>query len=181
MTPIRLPALVAIAVLGLSPAYAALKEGAKAPDFSLPAAQDGRDTGFSLYEALSKGPVVLYFYPAAFTKGCTMEAHGFARALPEFSALGASVIGVSMDSLSKLEAFSKDEIGGKFIVASDAQGKVTRLYDAKMPMLDIARRVTYVIAPQGRIIDTIASDTPGNHVDRALAALRTWKKDQMKR
>ncbi|GBR15477.1 peroxiredoxin [Asaia spathodeae] len=167
-------------ILAAPAAKAELKQGAEAPNFTLPATQNGKEVQYTLRDALAKGPVVLYFYPAAFTKGCTMEAHGFADAMPQFTALGASVIGVSMDKISKLDDFSVSQIKGQFPVASDSEGKVTRLYDAKMPMLDIAQRVTYVIAPEGQIIATISSESPGNHVEKALAALKTFKADTMK-
>ena len=172
---------LAASLLASAPAaHAALKQGSEAPDFTLPATQDGHEMSYTLRDALKKGPVVLYFYPAAFTKGCTAEAHGFADAMPRFTALGATVIGVSMDNIHKLDDFSVSQIKGQFPVASDIDGKVTRLYDAKMPMLDIAQRVTYVIAPEGQIIATISSESPGNHVEKSLAALQTFKTDTMK-
>ncbi|RUT24869.1 peroxiredoxin [Asaia sp. W19] len=178
---IRPATLLSLALVAAAPAaHAALKQGSEAPDFTLPATQNGQEMPYTLHDALAKGPVVLYFYPAAFTKGCTMEAHGFADAMPQFKALGASVIGVSMDNIHKLDDFSASQIKGQFPVASDSDGKVTRLYDAKMPMLDIAQRVTYVIAPEGQIIETISSETPGNHVQKALAALKTFKADVMR-
>lgn len=173
-------ALAASLALAAPSAHAALKQGSEAPDFTLPATQNGQQMSYTLHDALRKGPVVLYFYPAAFTKGCTAEAHGFADAMPRFTALGASVIGVSMDNILKLDDFSVSQIKGQFPVASDSEGKVTRLYDAKMPMLDIAQRVTYVIAPEGQIIATISSESPGNHVEKSLAALQTFKNDTMK-
>ncbi|GBQ94083.1 peroxiredoxin [Asaia krungthepensis] len=173
--------LLALSLAVAAPAaHAALKQGSEAPDFTLTATQNGQEMQYTLHEALAKGPVVLYFYPAAFTKGCTMEAHGFADSMPQFKALGASVIGVSMDNIHKLDDFSVSQIKGQFPVASDSEGKVTRLYDAKMPMLDIAQRVTYVIAPEGQIIDTISSESPGNHVEKALAALKSYKADVMR-
>lgn len=174
-------ALLSLSIVAAVPsAHAALKQGGEAPDFTLPATQNGQETSYTLHDALKNGPVVLYFYPAAFTKGCTAEAHGFADAMPQFKALGASVIGVSMDNIHKLDDFSVSQIKGQFPVASDTDGKVTRLYDAKMPMLDIAQRITYVIAPEGQIIDTISTDSPGNHVSKALAALKSFKADTMK-
>ncbi|WP_122050545.1 peroxiredoxin [Asaia bogorensis] len=174
-------ALLSLSIAAAVPsAHAALKQGGEAPDFTLPATQNGQETSYTLHDALKNGPVVLYFYPAAFTKGCTAEAHGFADAMPQFKALGASVIGVSMDNIHKLDDFSVSQIKGQFPVASDTDGKVTRLYDAKMPMLDIAQRITYVIAPEGQIIETISADSPGNHVSKALAALKMFKSDTMK-
>ena len=99
--------LAAILVMGIaSPAFAALKIGDAAPDFTAPATLGGKEFTYSLKEALKKGPVVVYFYPAAFTKGCTIEAHDFAAAMPDYRAAGASVIGVSHDDIATLDKFS---------------------------------------------------------------------------
>ena len=102
------------------PSYAALKPGAQAPDFTTQATLAGQPFRFALADALKKGPVVLYFYPAAFTPGCTVEAHEFAEATDKFKALGATVIGVSHDPIDKLNKFSVSECRNKFAVASDA-------------------------------------------------------------
>jgi peroxiredoxin len=117
-----------LAVIGSTPATAALKAGAKAPDFSAQATLGGKQFNFVLAEALKKGPVVLYFYPAAFTPGCTVEAHNFAEAVPEFQALGASVIGVSRDNIKILNKFSVEECRSAFPVAADETGKVADGY-----------------------------------------------------
>jgi len=109
-------------VLVAVPAFAALPDGTKAPDFSAEASLAGKSFHFSLAKALKKGPVVLYFYPAAFTPGCTVEAHEFAEATDKFKALGATVIGVSHDPIDKLNKFSVSECRNKFAVASDADG-----------------------------------------------------------
>ena len=112
------------------PVYAALPDGAKAPDFSTKATLAGKEFNFALADALKKGPVVLYFYPAAFTPGCTAEAHEFAEATAKFTALGATVIGVSHDPIEKLDRFSVSECRNKFAVASDADGGIMKAYDA---------------------------------------------------
>ncbi len=111
---------VACSMLALRPAYAALPLGATAPDFSAQASLGGKVFDFSLKDALAKGPVVLYFYPAAFTKGCTLEAHDFAAHIDDYKKLGATVIGVSVDPIATLQKFSVSECRSKFPVASDA-------------------------------------------------------------
>src|SRR5579871_3777397 len=138
-----------IAMLCASPlALAALKPGDTAPDFSTKASLAGKAFDFSLAAALKKGPVVLYFYPAAFTPGCTVEAHEFAEATSQFQALGATVIGVSHDNIETLNRFSVTECRNKFAVASDADGSVMKAYDAVLPQkADYANRTSYVIAP----------------------------------
>src|SRR3954466_12486256 len=112
------------------PARAALKLGDKAPDFSAKASLAGREFAFSLSEARKKGPVVVYFYPSAFTGGCNIEAHTFAENKAKFDAVGASIIGVSQDSITRLNAFSADPqyCAGKIAVASDAGGAIAERY-----------------------------------------------------
>src|SRR6202041_3586031 len=117
-----------------TPALAALAVGAAAPDFSAQASLGGKEFNFSLTDALKKGPVVLYFYPAAFTKGCTIEAHEFADAVDEYKKYGATVIGVSHDKIDTLTKFSVSEWRSKFPVAADADAKVIGAYDAGLPM-----------------------------------------------
>src|ERR1700743_627362 len=146
------PAL-ASALLLAGPAFAALPDGAKAPDFSADASLAGKTFQFSLAKALKKGPVVLYFYPAAFTPGCTIEAHEFAEVTPKFEALGATVIGVSHDPIDKLNKFSVSECRNKFAVASDADGSIMKNYDAVLAAKpEYANRTSYVIAPTGDVI-----------------------------
>src|SRR6202011_3885822 len=124
--------------------FAALPDGTKAPDFSTDASLAGKSFKFSLADALKKGPVVLYFYPAAFTPGCTVEAHEFAEATDKFKALGATVIGVSHDPIEKLNQFSVSECRNKFAVASDADGSVMKNYDAILPVKpEYANRTSY--------------------------------------
>src|SRR5262249_16100517 len=120
-------AIVAVAL----PVFAALKVGDKAPDFSAQASQAGKEFSFSLADALKKGPVVVYFYPSAYTKGCDLEAHTFATNRDKFDAAGATIIGVSGDSIERLDQFSADPdyCAGKFPVASDSSGKIAASYN----------------------------------------------------
>jgi thioredoxin-dependent peroxiredoxin len=157
-------------------ATAALKPGDKAPDFSTKATLAGKPFDFSLAAALKKGPVVLYFYPAAFTPGCTVEAHEFAEATAQFQALGATVIGVSHDDIDKLNKFSVTECRNKFAVAADPDQHIMKSYDAilaKNPLY--ADRTSYVISPDGTIIYSYTDLKPDLHVANTLAAVKQWK------
>src|ERR1700749_2760673 len=121
--------LTLFALLGL-PIWAALKVADTAPDFSARASLAGKEFNFSLQDALKKGPVVVYFYPSAYTKGCDLEAHTFAQEKDKFDAAGATIIGVSADSIERLDTFSADPdfCAGKFPVASDADGTIAKSY-----------------------------------------------------
>lgn len=166
-------ALVLSSVVGV--AQAALAVGAAAPDFSINAALGGREFRFSLAEQLRKGPVVLYFFPAAFTQGCTIEAHEFAEATDQYAALGARVIGVSHDGIDALKKFSVTECRDKFAVGADVDQKVMKSYDAvleKRP--ELANRTSYLIAPDGHVVYEFTSLDPSRHVENTLAALKTW-------
>jgi peroxiredoxin Q/BCP len=164
------------------PVHAALDIGDKAPNFSVSAALGGKVFQYSLAEALSKGPVVLYFFPAAFSEGCSIEAHQFAEAMPSFEALGASVIGVSGDDLDVITKFSVQACQGKFPVAADDKKSVIKAFDAAMQTRpDFANRVSYVIAPNGRVVYSYLSLNPHKHVERTLAAVAQWLKDNPKR
>jgi thioredoxin-dependent peroxiredoxin len=167
------------AVLALSvalPLYAALPDGTRAPDINTQATLAGKEFKFSLAEALQKGPVVLYFYPAAFTKGCTVEAHDFAEATDKFHELGATVIGVSHDPIDKLDKFSVSECRNKFAVASDADGSIMKAYDAVLLSHPAyANRTSYVIAPDGKIIYSYTAMDPDQHVDNTMAAVKKWQ------
>lgn len=168
-----LAALIAAATI---PASAALNVGAKAPDFTLQASLGGNVYTYSLADALKKGPVVLYFYPAAFTKGCTIEAHDFADAIDKYKALGATVIGVSHDPIAKLQAFSTSECRSKFPVAADTDEAVIKSYDAVLGVHPVyANRTSYVIAPDGTILYTYTNLNPEQHVANTLAALQAWR------
>jgi peroxiredoxin len=155
-------------------AHAQLKPGAAAPDFTTQASLGGKTYTYSLADALKHGPVVLYFYPAAFTKGCTIEAHAFADAVDRYKAYGATVIGVSADNIDTLTKFSVSECRSKFPVAADPDAKIIREYDAKLPALDRANRVSYVISPEGKILYEYTSLSPDKHVENTLAAVKAW-------
>ena len=158
-----------------TPAYAALDVGDAAPNFTVPAALGGKVFKFNLSESLAKGPVVLYFFPAAFSVGCSIEAHEFAEAMTRFEALGATVIGVSSDDIDTLGKFSVQACQGKFPVASDNTQNVMKSYDAVMQLRpDYANRVSYVIAPNGKVVYNYQSLNPSRHVEKTLAALKDW-------
>jgi peroxiredoxin Q/BCP len=158
-------------------AFAALETGTKAPDFTAQASLGGKVFSFNLAQALAKGPVVLYFYPAAFTPGCTIEAHDFAAAIGQYKALGATVIGVSHDTIDTLNRFSVSDCRKKFPVAADPTLTVAREYDAVLPQNPTyANRTSYVIAPDGTIVYTYTNLDPSQHVANTLAALRAWEK-----
>jgi peroxiredoxin Q/BCP len=161
------------------PAFAALPDGTKAPDFSTEASLAGKTFHFSLAKALQKGPVVLYFYPAAFTPGCTVEAHEFAEATDKFAALGATVIGVSHDPIDKLNKFSVSECRNKFAVAADPDQHIMQEYDAVLKMKpSLADRTSYVISPDGKIIYSYSALNPDQHVANTLAAVKKWAADR---
>jgi peroxiredoxin len=172
--------LLAVGVVVLSialPARAALDVGESAPDFTTAAALAGKVFKYSLAESLAKGPVVLYFFPAAFSEGCSIEAHQFAEAIGKFEALGASVIGVSGDDIETLSKFSQQACQGKFPVASDGTKSIIRSYDAAMQTRpDFANRVSYVIAPNGSVAYSYLSLNPHKHVEKTLAAVAELSK-----
>ncbi|WP_372524615.1 peroxiredoxin [Piscinibacter sp.] len=156
-------------------AFAALSVGDPAPDFTAPAAIGGKAFSFSLAESLKKGPVVLYFYPKAFTSGCTIEAHDFAEATPKFNALGATVVGMSIDDIATLQKFSVEACRNKFAVAADAGGHITKAYDAALPGgSQMADRISYVISPQGKVVYVYSSADPDEHVKRTMDAVAKW-------
>jgi peroxiredoxin len=170
-------ALLSAAAL-TAPALAALSIGSKAPAFTLQASQGGNVFTFSLADALKNGPVVLYFYPAAFTTGCTIEAHEFADAIDQYKALGATVIGVSHDPIDKLQKFSVSDCRSKFPVAADTNQTVMKSYDAVLASHpQYANRTSYVIVPGGTIIYTYTNLDPEQHVQNTLNALKAWKAD----
>lgn len=166
------------------PAFAALKEGDVAPDFKIPASFAGKATEFSLKEKLKKGPVVVYFYPSAYTKGCNLQAHTFSVNSEKFAAAGASVIGVSLDSIGRLNEFSADPeyCAGKLAVGSDVDGKVAKAFqlevrpaaegrtDTRGASIDhgFTERTTFVVTPDGKISSTIGGLTPLENVAKSL-------------
>ena len=159
-----------------TPAFAALDVGADAPTFDAMASLGGKQFDFNLKDALAKGPVVLYFYPAAFTPGCTIEAHEFADATDEFKKLGATVIGVSADSIEKLDKFSVSECRSKFAVAADPDLKVIKAYDAQIgPDVKLANRISYVISPAGKVLYTYTDRNPEAHVKNTMQVVKDWE------
>jgi peroxiredoxin len=183
---------IATALLLAAPAFAALAPGAAAPDFTAQASKAGKDFTFSLKDALKKGPVVVYFYPSAYTGGCDIEAHTFASDKEKFDAAGATIIGVSADSLDRLNTFSSDPsyCAGKFPVASDTSGTIAASYELKVEAaqsgvtdvrgvaIDHAffSRTTFVIDRNGKIVATLSSEAdhlhPEDHVKKSLAIVQ---------
>lgn len=173
----RSVAFALVALFGFSaPALAALKVGAMAPTFKAEDSLGGVVSEFDLAAALKNGPVVLYFYPAAFTPGCTVEAHDFAEAIDKYKALGATVIGVSHDTIETLNKFSVSECRSKFPVAADPDLTVAKSYDAILAAHPkYANRTSYVIAKDGKIVYTYTNLDPDKHVANTLEALQDLK------
>ena len=171
MRRIVLSALTLIA----TPALATLAPGAKAPDFSTRGAVAGNVVAVHLKEQLKRGPVVLYFFPAAFTGGCNAEAHAFAEAVDDFRAAGATVIGVSADDVPTLQRFSSEKCAGKFAVASAGPALIKK-YDVALGRQvngrDVTGRTSYVIGTDGRIAFVHNDLNPAEHVATTLAAVR---------
>lgn len=174
----RLIFAAALAALGATPALAALKTGQKAPDFTADGYQAGKPLRFSLADARRKGPVVLYFFPAAETQGCNIEAKMFADASDQFKAAGATVIGVTAGNLNKLASFSADteKCSGKFPVAADPGAKIAKRYDSVLAMKpDWSDRTSYVIAPDGTVLHAYTKLDPTEHVSETLDAVKAFK------
>jgi peroxiredoxin Q/BCP len=171
------PAVCLAALLAFAlPAAAELAPGTTAPAFSAKATLGGKEFTFSLADALKSGPVVLYFYPKAFTSGCTMEAHEFAEATPEFEALGATVVGISADPIETLNKFSVEACRSAFPVASDSTQDVMKAFDAVLTQKpDLSNRTSYVIAPDGKIVYAYTDLNYESHVKNTMAALKEWK------
>lgn len=183
----KLMAAVLAASIAL-PAAAALKEGDSAPDFKTQASQAGKAFGYSLKDALKKGPVVVYFYPSAYTGGCNVQAHAFAVNQEKFAAAGASIVGVSLDSIARLNDFSADPeyCAGKIAVASDADGRIAKSYDLTVRDaapgrkdtrgVDIdhgfAERTTFIVTPNGKVAAVVGGLAPGANVEQALQAVQ---------
>ncbi len=168
-----LPIIAAVAIA--APAVAALAPGAQAPDFTTRGAVAGKVVNVHLADLLKKGPVVLYFFPAAFTGGCNAEAHAFAEAMPAFRKAGATVIGMSADDVPTLQRFSSEKCAGKFAVAS-AGPKVIAGYNVslgkQMAGRDITKRTSYVIGRNGRIAFVHDNMDASGHVEETLAAVQ---------
>jgi peroxiredoxin len=174
--PCLAAALTICASLALiAPAHAELPAGEKAPVFTTRAALAGKEFGFSLRAALAKGPVVLYFYPKAFTQGCTLEANAFADAMPQFKAAGASVIGMSNDDIATLKRFSREHCRDAFPVGV-AGAPVIAAYDVAMGQSGLSSRTSYVIARDGRIVAVHSNADYRGHVAQTLAEVRALKK-----
>jgi thioredoxin-dependent peroxiredoxin len=181
--------LAAAALLSLTvpgSIHAALPQGARAPDFSTQGALAGKPFAFNLRAALRRGPVVLYFYPKAFTQGCTLEAHGFAEASADFAAAGASIVGMSNDDLPTLQRFSTEACRDKFAVAV-ATPAIIRAYDvalvmppemaARMPNAPqgLTSRTSYVISRDGRVRMVHSDMNYRDHVRLTLEAVRALR------
>jgi len=180
--------LCLIACSAALPALAALAPGANAPDFTAQASLAGKEFTFSLKDALKKGPVVVYFYPAAFTGGCNIQAHTFATNLDKFSAAGATVIGVSLDQIATLNEFSADPeyCGGKLPVASDTDGKIAKSFKLEIAESraglkntrgneighGFAERTTFIVTPDGKVAAVIGGVSPKENVEKALEAVQ---------
>jgi peroxiredoxin Q/BCP len=169
--------LIGLALASLAaPAWSALPVGSKAPNFTATGASAGKPLKVNLADQLRHGPVVLYFFPKAFTDTCDLEAHLFSEKIGEFKKLGARVIGMSADNLTQLKKFSVQKCSGKFPVAS-ASPALRKAYDvvlAKKP--EYANRTSYVIAPNGKIVMEYTNMTDAaEHVERTLAAVRSLK------
>ncbi len=163
-----------------TPSFAALKPGDVAPDFTAKVALGGQESTFKLADALKKGPVVLYFFPKAFTTGCTAEAHEFAEAAASYAAAGATLIGMSADNIDTLHKFSLQECGSKFPVAADPDLSVIKAYDSaliRVGSVGIADRISYVISPEGKIVYAYSDRNPDKHVENTLAAVKALKKN----
>jgi peroxiredoxin len=172
----HLIAALGAALIAAAPAHAALKEGALAPDFSAQASQAGKQFPFHLAEALKKGPVVLYFFPAAFTQGCTIEAHEFADASDEYRKLGATLIGVTAGNIDRLTEFSVSECRSKFAVAADPHAAIAKSYDSTLAIYPgYSDRTSYVIAPNDRVILAYSKMSPDEHVAKTLGAVKAWR------
>jgi thioredoxin-dependent peroxiredoxin len=173
-------AAVAVGIVALaSPSLAALKAGTQAPDFSAPAYLAGKPFTFKLADALKQGPVVVYFFPAAHTPGCNLEAHLFSDAIDKFKAQHATVIGVTAGNIDQLADFSKEteHCGGKFAVAADPGAKIAKQYDAvlaKKP--EWSDRTSYVISQSGSIVHVHSDLNPSKHVSETLEAVEALGK-----
>ena len=166
---------LAAAALGTQGSMAALAVGAKAPEFTTRGALAGKTFTVTLSHQLKRGPVVLYFFPKAFTPGCSAEAREFAENIDKFKAAGATVIGMSADPVDDLVAFSNKECAGKFAVAS-AGPNIVSGYDVALKMRPgMTDRTSYVIAPSGRIAFVHSEMNYAGHVKSTLAAVEAMK------
>jgi peroxiredoxin len=186
MKHIMLGCLLSVAVA--LPAIAALKEGDKAPTFQAKASLAGKPFDYSLSDSLKKGPVIVYFYPSAFTQGCNIQAHEFSVNMDKITAAGASVIGVSLDSIERLNDFSADPnyCAGKVAVASDPTGSIAKSYDlmvregaagikdSRGVEIDhgFAERTTFIVTPDGKVAATVGGVSPAENVAKSIETVQ---------
>jgi len=177
-----------LSVTLLQSAWAALPEGSAAPDFSTQASRAGKAFSYSLKESLKRGPVVVYFYPSAYTGGCNLQAHLFSENSEKFAAAGASIVGVSLDNIERLNQFSADPefCAGKIAVASDADGQIAKAYqlvirEAVAGRKDtrgveiahgFAERTTFIVTPDGKIAHTLGGLKLTENVEKSLALVQ---------
>lgn len=180
----RVFVLAAAAALAAAlPAHAELKPGAKAPDFSAQAYQGGKPFTYKLSDALKTGPVVVYFFPSAHTKGCNLEAHLFSEAVDQFKAQKVSVIGVTAGKVDELADFSKEteHCAGRFPVAADPGAKIAKEYDAPLRMagmampMNLSARTSYLVAPDGKVVFAYSNMDASDHVNQTLEAAKAWR------
>ena len=187
----RFVVLGIVAAVVAAPAWAALKAGDRAPEFQAQASFGGKASAYSLKEALAKGAVVVYFYPSAYTSGCNVQARAFAERSEKFAAAGATIIGVSLDSIERLNEFSRDPeyCNSKFPVASDADGRIAKSYDLTVQKArprykdtrgndidhDFAERTTFIVTPDGRIAATVGGMSAAKNVEKALEEVQALK------
>ncbi len=172
----------ALAIPGSLPAE--LPQGAAAPDFTTQGALAGKVFSFNLKAALKKGPVVLYFYPKSFTQGCSIEARAFAQATTDFKAAGASVIGLSADTIATQQDFSRKDCGDKFPVGV-ATPAIIAAYDVHLKKPDgsqtgLSSRTSYVLGRDGKVKLVYTQSNPNEHVARTLAAVRALKAKKLR-
>jgi peroxiredoxin len=179
-----MPLVLAAALAFAMPATAALKAGDAAPDFKAQAYLAGKPFTFDLARARKAGPVVVYFFPAAHTPGCNLEAHLFSEAIARFKARGATVIGLSAGNIDQLADFSREteHCGGRFPVAADPGAKIAKRYDATMTMKPgWSNRTSYVVSTDGRIVAAYSDLDPKQHVQHMLDAVEASTAKSMKK
>ena len=170
----KLPTLFLALTLAATPAFAALKPGVRATDFTTQAVLAGDAYTYNLNKALKRGPVVVYFYPKAFTSGCTVEAHEFSEAADDFAAYGATIIGMSADNIDTLKKFSIEACRNKFTVGI-ASKAVIKSYKVSLPVMGGSNRTTYVIAPDGKVLFAYSELGVKGHVSGAMKAVKDWR------
>lgn len=172
MSAVRLAIIALLCSVGA--AHAALKPGETAPPFSAPSYLDGKPGRFDLTRALQNGPVVLYFFPAAFTSGCDMQAHDFSEAIGAFRAAGAQVVGVTAGNVDQLAAFSTQKCAGAFPVLADPGAALAKRYDAILQAKpEWSDRTSYVIGRDGKIVLAYTDPNPHPHIQKTLEAVET--------